>query len=530
MQIPNNEKGGVGTSPGVNIWIRKVLNDNGDGAWNIISEAIVAQTIECANLKKENPNIRCTFNFSLSGLGPVPSIDASLNMAYKEGIVAVAASGNSLLSLDRLPIYPATKPGTIAVAALDINDQLAVSGYGKESLLTAAGGVNILTTIPKKSKASNPINQKDYRLWSGTSFSVPQVVGAINLAWSKNRDLTPEQIKLLVLSSSDSIPGLRPYIASGGRLNALMMVDVDSLLQETVGPPIYFSANNVSHISVKVSHVFNRNIVGFTHFISEEPFDETTLNRRNVKRIMTFEPALQNNQNEVVEKFIGNLPETTTYYVRMTAFNRVGNTSPLSEALKFTTKKSDIFMLRNFTTEAGDSDMGQWYQDYGSLSYVDDPRPWHLSNIMPSSHGGAQFYWRFGRKNILDYYVGGSNATIKSEIIDLRGLNGASLTFDYFQNTGHLFNNVGDSFQIFGILLDDDSNRDLDWILLKEYDASENSSAFRMTEKSVDLSIVAGKKFRLGFAVLSRTGGFFGGAGWMFGNVKVFIDQRKYLF
>lgn len=530
MQIPNNEKGGVGTSPGVSIWVRKVLDDNGTGEWKTISEAIVAQTIECVNLRKENPNVRCTFSFSFSGLGPIPSIDASLDMAYKEGIVAAAAAGNNQISLDRFPIYPAAKPGTIAAAALNVNDQLAsFSGYGKESLMTAAGGVGILTTIPKKNKLPGLPNETGYQLWGGTSFSAPQVVGAINLAWSKYRNLTAEQIKLLTVSSSDALPHLRPYIASGGRLNALMMVDIDALLEETPGSPLYFSIRNVSHISVKISQAFGGKIVGFTHFISDEPFNETTLNRRNVRRITTIDPTLQHNQNEIIEKLIGNLPEITTHYSRMIAFNRVGNMSPLSDALEFTTKKSELFILRNFTTEAGDPDLGQWYQDYGPLSFASDPRPWHISNVMPSPSGETQFYLRFGRRNALDYYVGGSNAAIKSEIIDLRGLNGASLTFDYFQNTSPLVS-VGDTFQVFAISIDSNSNQDLDWTLLKEYEVSENSTAFRMTEKSIDLSLVAGKKFRLGFAVLSRTGGLFGGMGWMFGNVKVFTDQREYLF
>jgi hypothetical protein len=153
--------------------------------------------------------------------------------------------------------------------------------------------------------------------------------------------------------------------------------------------------------------------------------------------------------------------------------------------------------------------------------------PWHLSRLLGSPN--AEFNWRFGRLGSLDYAVGPTDSLVKSEVFDLRGLSGASMTFNYFQNLSVV--NYGDYFQVLAIPVDE-FNKETPSIFLKEYNANtgNNSTKFEMTEQFLDLTQIAGKKFRLVFRVVNPSGGISGGIGWIFGNIKIYTDERVYLY
>lgn len=529
LQVPNNNRGGIGTSPNVSFWIRRVVDAQGFGQWSIIAEAIIAQTNTCKKLREENPDVRCTFNFSIGGIGPIPSIDAALNYAYKEGIVAVAAAGNWPVSLDKVPIYPAAKPGTIPVAGLSQQGKLlSFSSYGLQVPMVGAGATGIWTTVPKGNHVMRFISQDGYQAVTGTSFASIQVVGAINLAWSKDRDLTREQIIFRTLGSSEAVPGLEKFVASGGILDAAMMLDAP---KEKPASPKNFTITNTSHISIKTRHTSLGKALGFVHFISDEPFDETNLVEKKVKMITTISPS---HSSTTFSKLLLNLPENTTHFVRMLVFDRGGNMSDLSPLLKTTTKKSQLFKHWTFTKETGERDPGEWSFMNGPTAYIIEeagfanPILWHLSDMLPSSSGDALFSWRFGREDALDFLTGIlSDTVIKSEIVDLSNLNGASLVFDYFQNTTTQV--LWDKFEIYAIPIDR-NNRELEAVFIKEYDALNNSTQLKLKEELIDLSVVAGKRFKLAFRLNAPTGGILGGLGWMFGNVKIFTDERAYLY
>jgi subtilisin family serine protease len=59
---------------------------------------------------------------------------------------------------------------------------------------------------------------------SGTSFACPLVAGVAALVWSQNPDLSPAQVKSILLDSAASLPSLSGKVASGG------MVDADAAL------------------------------------------------------------------------------------------------------------------------------------------------------------------------------------------------------------------------------------------------------------------------------------------------------------
>ena len=138
--------------------------------------------------------------------GPIPQgnlfaqYENSLMNAYNNGIVLVAAAGNE--HSDSLS-YPASSQYTISVGATDENDNRTnFSNYGN-GLDIVAPGKNILTLYRKL------INQ--YTTENGTSFSAPIVSGVAALILSQNPELTPEQVKNIIIQSADKVSGMNGY-------------------------------------------------------------------------------------------------------------------------------------------------------------------------------------------------------------------------------------------------------------------------------------------------------------------------------
>ncbi len=525
VQIPNNGIGGIGTAPGVSLWVRKVLSDGGIGEWSSFAAAVLDQTAECVRLRRENPNVRCIFTISMGGLGPIPVVDVVLDIALKEGIVVVAAAGNVPVDLAKVPLYPAAKRGVIAVTASNEKDELADwSPFGSELLTTMAPSTDILVPVPKDSNYIKYNDPSGYIYATGTSFGAPQVAGAIALLWTQHRDLSPEQVRFITLGGADVIPSAQPFIASGGRINAQTMVNVP--FGEIPLPPKTFEVGNASHISLKTRQSFSDGVVGYIHYISNQPFDEDSLNRKDVRQIFTFDPSLRGNIGKVTEKTIGDLQENTTWYLGLKPVHITGSLPELSNTIEVATKKSEVHIARTFTADNGECENGQWYVE--AHNSVLTP-VWHFSDVLRSISEN-KCLWRFGRKGELGYNLGAAHAMVMSETFDLRKLNGASLRYEFFQSMSTILPGI-DEFQFWALPFADDlqDNRDTA-ILLKNYKNEPNSKRFETKEELIDLTGVAGTRFRLGFRVYLRSGGRYGGDGWFFGNVRLMIDQREYLY
>ncbi len=138
-------------------------------------------------------------------------------------ILYVCASGNTNTAPepdnDKTPIYPASYSqnyeNVISVANTNINDILSDnSHYGKNSVDIAAPGCDIMSTYTGNSYSSQ----------SGTSMSAPMVTSAAAVMKAVNADITPSEIKNIIMSASDKIDTLTDKIVSGGRLNAYSAV------------------------------------------------------------------------------------------------------------------------------------------------------------------------------------------------------------------------------------------------------------------------------------------------------------------
>lgn len=176
--------------------------------------------IECINYvvdrKKAGVNVRI-ISASWGSTQKSKALEDAIRRAGDEGILFIAASGNSSQNADRSPHYPASYklPNVISVAALNRRDELAsFSNYGLKSVHVAAPGAEILSTW---------LND-GFEEHSGTSMATPEVAGIAALVLSVDDKLSVKELRERLIESTDKLDGLRDKIVSGGRINAARAV------------------------------------------------------------------------------------------------------------------------------------------------------------------------------------------------------------------------------------------------------------------------------------------------------------------
>jgi len=203
----NNGTGVVGVNWDAQIMALKFLGSNGYGNTFDAIQALEYATMMGADLT----------NNSWSGSSFSRSLYDAIEAAGRAGQVYVAAAGNNGANTDYSPRYPSAYDldNIISVAATDNDDRLAsFSNYGATSVDLAAPGVSIYSTTPY-----------GYGSMSGTSMASPHVAGAAALLLSVNPDLTPAEVKSLLLDTVDPIAGLAGKTVTGGRLNIGNAID-----------------------------------------------------------------------------------------------------------------------------------------------------------------------------------------------------------------------------------------------------------------------------------------------------------------
>ncbi len=203
----NNSVGVAGVNWNVKIMALKFLNSSGSGS----TAGAVAAINYAVMMKQRGVNVRVLSN-SWGGGGYDAALAEAIKSAEAEGMLFVAAAGNSSNNNDTVPAYPAsyTNANVVAVAATDAVDGRALfSSFGPTSVDLGAPGVGILSTVTGSGYAS----------YSGTSMATPHVAGAAALVLAKNANLTVAELKAALLDTVDRVASMNGITVTGGRLN-----------------------------------------------------------------------------------------------------------------------------------------------------------------------------------------------------------------------------------------------------------------------------------------------------------------------
>ncbi|WP_299003880.1 S8 family serine peptidase [uncultured Shewanella sp.] len=224
----NNGVGVVGVNWDVSIIGCQFLDASGSGS----TEGAIACIDYMTDLKvNHGVNIKATNN-SWGGGGFSQALKDSIDAAGDAGILFLAAAGNSAVDNDVNPHYPSSydSDALMSIASTDRNDNMSsFSQWGLTSVDMGAPGSSILSTTPSNG----------YSTYSGTSMATPHMTGAAGLVWSVNPDLSPTEMKQLLMDSGEPNADLNGKTVAGTRLNvanALEMADPDPSFKFAVSP------------------------------------------------------------------------------------------------------------------------------------------------------------------------------------------------------------------------------------------------------------------------------------------------------
>ena len=146
-----------------------------------------------------------------------------VDYAYARGVLMVAASGNKSKGDS---IFPAGYRKVISVAATEQHKQkFYQSNFGASIDIGAPGNVILSTHINNR-----------YRTLSGTSMATAHVSGVAALIISKRPSLTHEEVRQILLSTTDPITE-SPELVGAGNLNAARALMASSSLQAHILSP-----------------------------------------------------------------------------------------------------------------------------------------------------------------------------------------------------------------------------------------------------------------------------------------------------
>ncbi|WP_299804529.1 S8 family serine peptidase [uncultured Shewanella sp.] len=230
--LGNNGVGVVGVNWDVSIIACRFLDANGSGS--------IAGAIACIDYMTDlNVNhgvdIKATNN-SWGGGGFSQALKDSIDAAGEAGILFFAAAGNDAVDNDVNPYYPSSYESDVvmSIASTDRNDAMSnFSQWGLTSVDMGAPGTAILSTTPNNG----------YTTYSGTSMATPHMTGAAALVWSINPDLTPLEMKQLLMDSGDANTAFAGKTVAGTRLNVARALEFASL-----GASYHFSVTPVKQI------------------------------------------------------------------------------------------------------------------------------------------------------------------------------------------------------------------------------------------------------------------------------------------
>lgn len=213
--IGNNGKGVAGVCWDVEIMALKIMALGSSCGAGLLSDA--ASAIEYA-VDNGAEVISNSWGCNIYSQAVYDAIkDAEAN-----GILFVVAAGNLSSDNDTNTAYPSCYDCNNIVSVMGTNgddERWLSSNYGATTVDIAAPSYAIMSC----SWWSSYPNQ--YEKSAGTSMATPHVAGAAALVWSREPELTWQQVKDRLLNTVDKLPALDGLCVSEGRLNLHSVLD-----------------------------------------------------------------------------------------------------------------------------------------------------------------------------------------------------------------------------------------------------------------------------------------------------------------
>ncbi|MEW2630483.1 type VII secretion-associated serine protease mycosin [Streptomyces sp. NPDC048389] len=194
---PGRESGVLGIAPEAKILPVRVILEGSDKARDRARKSrgtALAQGIRWAADQGADV-INLSLGDDSESAHPEAAEDAAVQYALSKGSVVVASAGNGGEKGDRVS-YPAAYPGVIAVTAVDRWGTHASFSTRRWYATVSAPGVNIVIADP---------DGRYYEGW-GTSAAAAFVSGAVALVRSAYPELTPAQVKQLLMDTARDAP------------------------------------------------------------------------------------------------------------------------------------------------------------------------------------------------------------------------------------------------------------------------------------------------------------------------------------
>lgn len=190
-----------GIAPNINIVSIKALDKKGETDSNKILEAM---QYVYDNADRLNIRIVC-MSFGADSLGNNDPLQKGALALWNKDIVVVAAAGNSGPNEHTIK-SPGTAPKIITVGGLDISkeENIKVADFSSRGPVPSRFKPDLIAPSVEIVGASTKPNLP-YIKMSGTSVATPIVAGICAIMLEKNKNLTPDRLKFLLISKCKSI-------------------------------------------------------------------------------------------------------------------------------------------------------------------------------------------------------------------------------------------------------------------------------------------------------------------------------------
>lgn len=207
--VTNNGEGGAGVAYDAKILPVRVLGCGGGYFSDIADGVLWASGSAVGGVSAPSQPAR-VLNLSLGGKSACPTtMQSAINQARANGAVVIVAAGNS--NEDASKHTPANCANVVTVAATGrTGGRASYSNYGAKIDVAAPGGDQstgtangVLSTL---NDGYSTAGNDSYVYYQGTSMAAPHVAGVAALMVARNPSLTPDEIEVLLKSTTRPLP------------------------------------------------------------------------------------------------------------------------------------------------------------------------------------------------------------------------------------------------------------------------------------------------------------------------------------